>query len=230
MSHLIFVGGPSCSGKSQLIRTLSSYLTDLKGLSVGSLQIENYRIDHSDMSHDDRWSINRLNPKELDHKLLREHLISVKKKLSFPRLHYDTSKYQRIVMDMVSRKFDVLFVEGELIFCLQNLLDLASLNIFVSTPLTECLKRYVARVEQLRPAFATLAEDYWDKHIKPLTVKNVIPSVSKTPCHFISREKEKDHMIWDIIKELEKVIWPVPESSESRSVSREFTSLEVWEN
>lgn len=129
MSKPIVIGiaGGSGSGKTTLVNRLEDVVKD----DVVTLCHDYYYKAHSDLSLEERKSINYDHPNSFDTDMLIEDIRALKRGEKIERPVYDFVTYTRKKETVCVEPKDVIIVEGILIFENDDLLDELDIKVFV---------------------------------------------------------------------------------------------------
>src|SRR4051812_26726817 len=104
--YLIGVGGPSCSGKSEVSRRLARILR------APTLVLDHYYRDLAHLSFDERASTNFDAPESLDSDLIVQHVAELKRGESIEQPTYDFSRHTRADETEIIPSAPFVLVEG----------------------------------------------------------------------------------------------------------------------
>jgi uridine kinase len=129
---LIGIAGGTASGKT----TIANKLCDLSKQygNVNIIRLDDYYLDHPELSLDERKKINYDHPKAFDVDLLIKHISQLKNNQSIDVPEYDFVNHKRKDTTHVVKPSKVLIIEGILVLAIEDLCDLLDIKLFVDTP------------------------------------------------------------------------------------------------
>lgn len=170
-TFVIAVTGPTGSGK-----TLGSQkLKDLfcaAGLKCDVLHSDNYYTNiGSDLTLEERASIDYCAPGAIDFPLLDEHIIDLKRGVSIHQPIYSMADSVRSGETILIEPVDVLIVEGLLILNSECIREQTDHSIYLDTPLDLCLSRRLQRDVEERGLDYAYTLNVYEKMIRPAFFK-----------------------------------------------------------
>ncbi|PKL36936.1 uridine kinase [Candidatus Peregrinibacteria bacterium HGW-Peregrinibacteria-1] len=192
---IIGIAGASGSGKT----LLSSNLVKVLGSDqVALLKEDSYYRDLSDLSIEERATVNFDHPDALEHALLKEQLEKLKNKqeIEIPVYNYTTHTRTKETQKLAPRK--IIILEGILLFADPKIRELLDIKFFIDTPLDICLGRRIQRdiIERGRDIAGIL--DQYHQTVRPMYFEFILPSMIHADV-IIPRGGE-NHIAIDIIK------------------------------
>jgi len=137
---VILICGGSCSGKTMLSNLLSDYLGETLVLSL-----DNYFIDYSLYSEEELEHINFDIPEAFQFEILLRNIFDIldEKSTMLPIYNFENHKIGQ--WEKYSERPKFIIIEGVMAFEQKELLEMASLKVFIDTPLDIMLWRRVSR-------------------------------------------------------------------------------------
>lgn len=126
---VIGIAGGTGSGKSTLIRKISEEFRDL----ITIISHDFYYKEHSDITFEERKSLNYDHPSAFDTDMLIDHIKQLKEGKAIRRPVYDFTIHNRVDETVEVKPSKVIIVEGILIFENKELLDLFDIKVFIDT-------------------------------------------------------------------------------------------------
>lgn len=170
---IIGISGASGSGKSLLSNNIVNELgTD----QVGVISEDSYYKDQSHLCMEERAKINYDHPSSLDHDLLTEHLMRLKKHETLNIPIYDHSQHIRLSETRSVGNHRIIVLEGILLFVEPELRKLMDIKIYMDTPLDTCLIRRLRRdlVERARTLDSVISQ--YEATVRPMYLRFIEPS------------------------------------------------------
>jgi uridine kinase len=129
---LIGIAGGTASGKT----TIANKLCDLSKQygNVNIIRLDDYYLDHPELSLDERRKINYDHPNAFDVDLLIKHISQLKNNQSIDVPEYDFVNHKRKDTTHIVKPSKVLIIEGILVLAIEDLCDLLDIKLFVDTP------------------------------------------------------------------------------------------------
>lgn len=176
MSVLVGICGGSGSGKTTLANRVAQRLgrdRGNKGASV--LSFDAYYHDRSDLTVEQRATINYDHPDALDHDLLIEHLGLLRSGQAVDVPVYDFTSHCRSDELVVVEATDVVIVEGILLLASNRVRDMLDLRIFRRCPEDVRFDRRIVRDLAERGRSLSSVEAQLDATVKPMHDRFVEP-------------------------------------------------------
>jgi len=130
-SILIGIAGGSASGKTSIARRIDEAFLDR---SVVIIKEDDYYNDQSDMSFEERLTVNYDHPFAFDHELLLKHLDDLKSGKSIQKPTYDYVEHTRAQQCEEIKPADVIILEGLFVLENKDIRDRLDIKVFVDTP------------------------------------------------------------------------------------------------
>jgi uridine kinase len=170
---LIGIAGGTGSGKSTIARKIAQ---GLPAASVAVIDHDSYYRDRSDLTYDERATLNYDHPDSLDTGLLVQHLESLRAGVGVDVPIYDFKSHARKSERMRVEPTRILIVEGILVFVEELVRRLLDVKIFVDTdPDIRVFRRIRRDLEQRGRSFQQVREQYYAT-VRPMHLQFVEPS------------------------------------------------------
>ncbi|NQY42236.1 MAG: uridine kinase [Legionellales bacterium] len=192
---IIGIAGPSASGKTLLAKTIVEELNHEK---ISIISEDSYYKDNKNLSLEERHAINYDHPKSIEHALLREHLIALKKGLPINVPEYDYTQHIRTANTTTIAGNKIVILEGILLFVESDLRKLIDIKLFMDTPLDICLIRRLNRDIQERERTVSSVLEQYEKTVRPMYLQFIEPS--KKYADLIVPQGGKNRIVIDLIK------------------------------
>ena len=129
---IIAIAGGTASGKT----TIANKLFDLSKLfgKVNMIKLDNYYLDRSMISFEDREKINYDHPNSFDIELLVKHIKDLKENKSIRMPIYNFKTHTREEKTILVEPSRVIIIEGIMILAIMELQIYFDIKIFVETP------------------------------------------------------------------------------------------------
>lgn len=169
-TFILGIAGASGSGKSFFAANLCRILVPF---STAILSQDFYYHDRSDISLEERQSINYDHPDSIEFDLLCDHVIQLKKGQAIDHPLYNFAIHNRKPERERIEPVDVVILDGILIFAVPQLRALIDLKIFINTPLDICFIRRLERdVRERGRTMPSVIEQYLQT-VRPMFIKFV---------------------------------------------------------
>jgi uridine kinase len=174
VSNIILIGvaGASGSGKSYFARRLQQQL-DRSSLLLSQ---DDYYKDRSDITLEERESINYDHPDSLDFELLVQHLTMLKDGLAIEHPLYDFSVHNRKTETAHVEPAEVILVDGILLYAVDQCRELFDIKVFVDTPMDFCFVRRLQRDIQERGRSVDSVISQYLATVRPMFIEFVEPT------------------------------------------------------
>jgi len=170
---LIGIAGGTGSGKTTVARALAD---GLPPDSVALVDHDSYYRDRSDLSFEERSSLNFDHPDALDNDLLIQHLERLRAGEPVQVPIYDFKVHGRRRETREVHPKPVIIVEGILVFVDERIRRLLDIKLFVDTDADLRVFRRIRRdLEQRGRSFASIREQYYAT-VRPMHLQFVEPS------------------------------------------------------
>ncbi len=170
---VVGIAGGTGAGKSTVVRKVMERLPKDK---VALIPQDNYYVDNSHLSEEERKALNFDHPSAIEFPLLVEHVKNLKEGRSaqLPIYSYFTCKRAEETIEIKPRK--VVIVEGILILTNKPLRELLDLKVFVDADADDRLLRCIQRdiLERGRSVKDVLYR--YEKTVKPMHNQFIEPS------------------------------------------------------
>lgn len=187
---LVAIAGGSGAGKTYLARQISEQLTARRSARVAILSLDNYYIDLSHLSADERARTNFDEPEALDFRLLREHWDLLRQGQPATTPLYDFSAHTRRTESLFIDPGDAVILEG--LFALHDpaIRESSDVRVFVEAPAEVCLERRIDRDVRERGRSEESVRERFASHVLPMYQRHVEPT--RVHAQFIVRGDEPD--------------------------------------
>jgi uridine kinase len=169
VSRLVGIGGPSCSGKTELARWLS------RATGAPMLNLDQYYLDLAHLDLEERAKTNFDEPASVDHDAILDHARRLRSGGSIHAPLYDFSTHARRQGDEVVGPGPVILLEGIFALYWPELREMLDVKLFVDAPDEVCLARRLERDirergrtrESVLHQFATTVQPMAHLHVLP---------------------------------------------------------------
>ena len=168
---IIGVAGGSGSGKTTLALNLNEAISNSVILSH-----DYYYKDNSNISFEERVTINYDHPNALDHDLLVQHLTQLVQGDAVNIPQYSYTEHTRLSEVTAFAPRRVIILEGILLLTDSRLRELMDASIFMDTPLDICLLRRLVRDVQERGRTMDSVLKQYQKTVRPMFMQFIDPS------------------------------------------------------
>lgn len=176
-AKIIFIAGPSGSGKSWLSRQLLLGLNAIHGPSYAQILEEDcYYKDQSQISFSQRELQNYDDPSAFDHILLEQQLKQLCKGTAVNVPIYDYTQHTRAPESQRLEPGAVVIVEGILLLSQAQLCQHADLKVYIDTPIDICLMRRIQRDTSERARTTDSILRQYQETVRPAWLSYVEPS------------------------------------------------------
>lgn len=169
----LFIGiaGGSCSGKTWLATRLHEQL----GKECGTLSLDDFYKDRSDVPLEERGKINFDDPEAIDWERLEEVLSAFRKERPARIPRYDFATHTRMEEEPFLRPTRLLIVEGIWPFHVATVREMFGVKIFLRSDLGVCEARRIDRDVRERGRNAKGVREQFQTHTIPMYEKFVVP-------------------------------------------------------
>lgn len=170
---IIGICGGTGSGKTTVVNKILDILPENQ---VAILSQDSYYKDNSNLSIEERKSVNFDHPDAIEFDLLLDHIIELKKGHTIQKPIYSYITCTRSAETIPVESKDVILIEGILLFTDERIRNICNIKVFVDAPADERLMRVIKRdtVERGRDIEQTLKR-YLDT-VKPMHEQFIEPT------------------------------------------------------
>lgn len=170
---IIGICGGTGSGKTTVVNKILDILPENQ---VAILSQDSYYKDNSNLSIEERKSVNFDHPDAIEFDLLLNHINELKKGHTIQKPIYSYITCTRSVETIPVESKDVILIEGILLFTDERIRNICNIKVFVDAPADERLMRVIKRdtVERGRDIEQTLKR-YLDT-VKPMHEQFIEPT------------------------------------------------------
>jgi len=174
MSRIILVAGGSSSGKTYVT---SEVLSKLHSPDITRISLDDYYLDHSHLSMEERAALNYDHPKAFDWKLMRQQVRDLKNGKSIEKPIYDFVVHNRKKETEVVNPTKVIVLEGLMALVDKELRELGDIKIFIQASYERRFLRRIIRDRKERGrSFESIVEQYFST-VAPMYGEIVSPSI-----------------------------------------------------
>ncbi len=171
-AYVIGIAGPSGSGKSFFAERIRAALP---AKDVLILSQDYYYKDRSEISLEQRQTINYDHPEAIDFALLISHLQALKQGLRIEHPLYDFAMHNRKRERMPAGPARVVIVDGILLYAVPDLCRWIDFKVYIDTPLDICFIRRLQRDRRERGRSEESVIDQYLTTVRPMFAKFVLP-------------------------------------------------------
>ena len=170
---IIGICGGTGSGKTTVVNKILDILPENQ---VAILSQDSYYKDNSNLSIEERKSVNFDHPDAIEFDLLLDHINELKKGYTIQKPIYSYITCTRSSETIPVESKDVILIEGILLFTDERIRNICNIKVFVDAPADERLMRVIKRdtVERGRDIEQTLKR-YLDT-VKPMHEQFIEPT------------------------------------------------------
>ena len=170
---IIGICGGTGSGKTTVVNKILDILPENQ---VAILSQDSYYKDNSNLSIEERKSVNFDHPDAIEFDLLLNHINELKKGYTIQKPIYSYITCTRSAETITVESKDVILIEGILLFTDERIRNVCNIKVFVDAPADERLMRVIKRdtVERGRDIEQTLKR-YLDT-VKPMHEQFIEPT------------------------------------------------------
>lgn len=195
MAKIIGIAGGTASGKTTIAKRLKE-LAEPHG-KVAMLRLDDYYKDMKHMTLEERRKVNFDHPDSYDIELLIQHINDLQNNIAIKKPIYDFVYSIRSEETEIVEPSDLIIVEGILIFCFPELLQLFDMKIFVDTPDDiRFIRRLKRDIEKRGRTIESVVNQYYST-VRPMHHTFVEPS--KRNADIIVPEGGKNEVAIDIL-------------------------------
>ena len=170
-AHIIGIAGPSSSGKTALALQAARRLP---GTAIVSL--DSYYRGMSEMTLEERKTVNFDHPDALDWELLHEHLQAIASGSAFDEPVYSFADYARTPETRRIEPHEFLIVEGLFVLYWPELRGMLNTRVYVETDAAVCYARRLRRDVAERGRTPESVRDQYERMVRPGAERFVIPT------------------------------------------------------
>lgn len=162
---VVGIAGGTGSGKTTVVKKIEEKFP--KNI-ITIIPQDSYYKDSSNIPYEDRKKINFDHPDSIEWPLLVQHIKDLKQNKTIEQPIYSYLTCTRSKETIPITPTNVIIVEGILIFCIEELLELMDIKVFVDADPDDRLSRVIQRdiVERGRGVIDVL--DRYEKVLKPM--------------------------------------------------------------
>lgn len=168
---VIAIAGASASGKTLFADTIYKELTQEHALGesdIAFISEDSYYRDQSEMSLAERIQTNYDHPDAFEHKLMVEHINTLKSGKAIDLPIYSYTEHSRTHQTRHVKPSKIILIEGIMLLTDPQLRNLFDIQVFMDTPLDICLIRRISRDMQERGrTFESIITQY-EKTVRPM--------------------------------------------------------------
>jgi uridine kinase len=191
-THLILIGGGTCSGKTTIARAIGKRISDLKTVILSH---DYYYKDLSHLSPEERSKVNFDHPDSIDQEYLVRDIRQMMEGQAVDVPGYDFSTHSRSEGMLCIANADVIILEGIFALYYRDLLELSDLKIYVDTDSDTRLARRLQRDILDRGRSAESVLNQYLETVKPSHLAFIEPS-KKNADIIIPGDKEFDTVLY----------------------------------
>jgi uridine kinase len=168
---VIAIAGASASGKTLFADTIYHELIEehaLSELDIAFMSEDSYYKDQSNLTLEQRISVNYDHPDAFEHQLLIEHINALKNGQAVDLPIYSYTEHTRTTQTRRIQPSRIILIEGIMLLTDPELRKLYDIQVFMDTPLDICLIRRIARDMQERGrSFESIITQY-EQTVRPM--------------------------------------------------------------
>lgn len=186
---ILGVAGGSGSGKTTFVKRLMELLDEECVL----IAQDNYYHDQSDKFDHDGGSVNFDHPESLDFKLMREHLVDLKKGQPIQSPRYDFATHTRSELFDTLHPERLIIIDGILIFSSPKIVEMLDYKIYIDCHEDLRFQRRLKRDIEQRGRTPDGVHNQFYKQVKPMHDKFVEPSQAHA-CDIVNLDNFDDKL------------------------------------
>jgi uridine kinase len=171
---IIGIAGGTASGKTTIAKQLYNQSLNLGSVTV--IKLDDYYLDLSHISLEERKKVNYDHPSSYDSTLFLQHLSDLKEGKPIDKPTYDFVEHNRATKTERILPSNVIIVEGIMIFAIPLLRDLFDIKIFVDTPDDVRFIRRLQRDIRDRGRDVSSVVNQYLQTVRPMHMQFVEPS------------------------------------------------------
>jgi uridine kinase len=168
--HLIGIAGPSCAGKSELARWLSSRL------DAPVLNLDHYYVDMAELPIEERARRNFDEPAALEHTLIVNHALALAAGEAIVAPQYDFATHTRKSGEARMTPGRFVILEGLFALYWPEVRACMQTKLFVTAPDEVCFARRLARDVEQRGRTAESVRWQFESTVKPMAHLHILPT------------------------------------------------------
>ena len=173
MARIILIGGGSSSGKSFVTKEV---LKNIGEENITRLTMDDYYLDQSDMSMEDRYKVNYDHPKAFDWSLMRKHIQALKNDQPINKPIYDFITLNRTDKSEVIIPKKVVIIEGIMALVDKQIRNLGDIRVFINAGAERrFLRRLIRDSKERGRSFESIVNQYFST-VQPMYDEIVKPS------------------------------------------------------
>ena len=170
---LIGIAGGTGSGKTSVAKAIAS---DFGKSEVALIEQDSYYKDLSNLTLEERASVNFDHPDSVDYALMKEHINSLIHGIEVNIPIYDFSTHTRKKETQSVEKHRIIILEGILALFHQDIRDMMDIKIYVDTADDIRVIRRIKRdINKRGRTFLSVIEQYY-KTVRPMHIQFVEPT------------------------------------------------------
>ncbi len=190
-THLILIGGGTCSGKTTIARAIGKKLGES---NIAIISHDNYYLDLGHLSEAEIKQVNFDHPDSIDHEYLLSDIRKILSGKAVTIPDYDFITHRRSVGKLCVENAHVLILEGIFALYYARLIGLANLKIYVDTDPDIRLARRISRdISERGYQLDSVLNMYLDT-VKPSHEAFIAPT-KKNADFIVPGEKEFDKVL-----------------------------------
>ena len=171
--NLVNIAGGTASGKT----TLRDEVRTMLGRNKCTVVCQDwYYKDHPDMTEQELAQLNYDHPTAFEEDLLVEHVKALSRGETIFTPRYDFRTHRRKPQSVETTPSQVIILEGILVLTIKELVDLATLKIFVETDDSIRLLRRMERDMKERGRTFEQVKNQWTETVQPMYLQFCFPS------------------------------------------------------
>lgn len=173
MARIILIGGGSSSGKSFVTKEV---LKNIGEENITRLTMDDYYLDQSDMSMEERYKVNYDHPKAFDWSLMRKHIQALKNDQPINKPIYDFITLNRTDKTEVITPKKVVIIEGIMALVDKQIRNLGDIRVFINAGAERrFLRRLIRDSKERGRSFESIVNQYFST-VQPMYDEIVKPS------------------------------------------------------